>query len=1072
MRVLIIFLLLTVTPLCAQIDTEFWFAPPEVSSGHGDRPILLQLSAMQESATVTIRLPAASTTPLATLVIGSGQSRRVDITPWIGSIETTPAALVRNSGLHITSTAPITAYYEVSSTWNVDIFTLKGKNAIGNQFIIPGQNIYDISNEYNPVPTSTVDIVATRNNTVVMITPASDVRGHDAGEEFRVKLNRGQTYSIRRNSSFASNHLGGTVINANKPIAVTLKDDSAIEGGCRDLLGDQHIPVKVAGREYVVIKGFLDAGEYAFITGIEDSTEVVIGGSTTEIMGRGDLFRIRLEDAATHILADKPVYVLHVTGFGCEAGMAVLPSVNCRGSDQIGFTRSTTEFFGLNILVRREGISNFTLNGRDDLITGDMFDPVEGTDDAWYAAQVPFEANNIVSANMASLISNTTHSFQIGLVNGGAGTSCRYGYFSAFSTLFIGDDQAICPGDSLLLDAGIGKDDYVWSDGSGESSLYVKEPGKYWVTSSNQGCTLSDTVEITVREASLNLGDDASFCPGDTFVIDGGDQFSWQWSNGHTGRYLEVTEPGIYSLSITNFTGCSAADSIIVTQSEKPEIDLGQDTVKCPEETIELQAFWPGATYAWNTGSTDPSITADTAGTYIVEVQLNTCSVSDTIIISGHPTPAQEQVYGSPSVCPQVEAVDYYVDETENTTYEWQASGGVIVWEQQDSIRIDWGDANDNACVSVQLTNEFGCSSRLNFPVIINQRLQVALPSGPDSLCINLGDEIVYAVGYTNGSVYEWQIPGAEVLSAENQSEIEVKWTEPGSHAVFVTETSITDTDVCDGTSDTLIVNIIEDTTSLDLLYTSVNDKGVEVHWEVNQPERILGQSLLLHREADNAGEDTIFTLHAWDTIFLDTTAIADQFRYSYYIAGQNSCLEAIETNSHAPVKLVSITDTISGLISLEWDHYEGWGGFEDVTLVQITDDIPESAVIAYSSDPSVTIDGNNGFLHEFALQYRHAKGWISSSNIVTVELQHPVTIPNLITPNADGHNDYLVIPKVELYPDARLRIMNRWGQVVYQTVGYDNSWEGEGDKSGIYFYQLELPRNEQLLKGFVEVMQ
>ncbi|MEO8474512.1 MAG: hypothetical protein ABI477_20080, partial [Chryseolinea sp.] len=41
----------------AQIDTEFWFAPPEVTFGHGDRPLLLRMSSVDDAAIVTVTMP-------------------------------------------------------------------------------------------------------------------------------------------------------------------------------------------------------------------------------------------------------------------------------------------------------------------------------------------------------------------------------------------------------------------------------------------------------------------------------------------------------------------------------------------------------------------------------------------------------------------------------------------------------------------------------------------------------------------------------------------------------------------------------------------------------------------------------------------------------------------------------------------------------------------------------------------------------------------------------------------------------------------------------------------------------
>ena len=67
-----------------------------------------------------------------------------------------------DTGLRITSSAPITAYYEQGSTFNAEIFVLKGKNALGNHFIIPWQTIYDNSLAYIPTPYASFDVVATK----------------------------------------------------------------------------------------------------------------------------------------------------------------------------------------------------------------------------------------------------------------------------------------------------------------------------------------------------------------------------------------------------------------------------------------------------------------------------------------------------------------------------------------------------------------------------------------------------------------------------------------------------------------------------------------------------------------------------------------------------------------------------------------------------------------------------------------------------------------------------------------------------------------------------------------------
>ncbi|MCB9224919.1 MAG: HYR domain-containing protein, partial [Crocinitomicaceae bacterium] len=70
-------------------------------------------------------------------------------------------------------------------------------------------------------------------------------------------------------------------------------------------------------------------------------------------------------------------------------------------------------------------------------------------------------------------------------------------------------------------------------------------------------------------------------------------------------------------------------------------------------------------------------------------------------------------------------------------------------------------------------------------------------------------------------------------------------------------------------------------------------------------------------------------------------------------------------------------------------------------------------------------------------------------------------------SPNGDGHNETFQIKNIHRYPDNTLTVMNRWGDVVYQMHGYDNSWDGTpnkgivlyGDKvpEGSYFYIFDL---------------
>ncbi|KAI9549350.1 hypothetical protein GHT06_003716 [Daphnia sinensis] len=76
-----------------------------------------------------------------------------------------------------------------------------------------------------------------------------------------------------------------------------------------------------------------------------------------------------------------------------------------------------------------------------------------------------------------------------------------------------------------------------------------------------------------------------------------------------------------------------------------------------------------------------------------------------------------------------------------------------------------------------------------------------------------------------------------------------------------------------------------------------------------------------------------------------------------------------------------------------------------------------------------------------------------SKSYVVVVK---PFFIPNLITPNGDGKNDRFEIKGFARFISIELRVFNRWGDLVFNQVNYDNNWSAEGLSEGTYFYVLK----------------
>lgn len=429
------------TLLRAQTGTEFWFGAPEVSSGHADNPVYLRICDIGLGSTVTIDQPANSSfTPIVVTLTANG-AENVDLTSNLADLEHTVPDAVVNKGLRIVATNPITAYYEVATSVNTDIFTLKGDNALGTTFFIPAQTHWENHDDFSPSPKSGFIVVATENNTTVTITPSKNIEGHSGGTPFTITLDRGQSYSAQAVGEDGDDHLGGSKVVSDKPVVVTLFDDSAYNassGWCRDLMGDQLIPVSALGDAYILIKGFLGflglGSDRVYVLAATNNTNVYINGSGTPsaTLDAGDQYEYVLSSNVVYITSSEPVVILHVTGYGCEVGMAVVPTVYCAGSEEVKFTRSTSESFYLIVLVPNGFTDDFILNGNTTYLQASDFTVVPNTGGNWYYCRKSFNTTR-VPVGTTSTIENTGFRFQMGIINGGSSTGCRYGYFSNFN---------------------------------------------------------------------------------------------------------------------------------------------------------------------------------------------------------------------------------------------------------------------------------------------------------------------------------------------------------------------------------------------------------------------------------------------------------------------------------------------------------------------------------------------------------------------------------------------------------------------------------------------------------------
>jgi gliding motility-associated-like protein len=109
-----------------------------------------------------------------------------------------------------------------------------------------------------------------------------------------------------------------------------------------------------------------------------------------------------------------------------------------------------------------------------------------------------------------------------------------------------------------------------------------------------------------------------------------------------------------------------------------------------------------------------------------------------------------------------------------------------------------------------------------------------------------------------------------------------------------------------------------------------------------------------------------------------------------------------------------------------------------------------------------------------YILTVTDANGCTAATN---VELKEPMDIdlPEAFSPNDDGYNDYYVINGLDNFPDNKLEIFNRWGNLVYAATNYQNTWNGRSQKDeqlpdGTYYVVLKLSKGQSTRAASVEI--
>jgi predicted transcriptional regulator len=335
------------------------------------------------------------------------------------------------------------------------------------------------------------------------------------------------------------------------------------------------------------------------------------------------------------------------------------------------------------------------------------------------------------------------------------------------------DDQAICPGDTAVLDAGFPGNKYNWSTGENTQTIEVTSSGSYAVTVTDaNSCTGVDTADVTINTPPvIDAGPDQTICQGDTAVLNAtANTPIVQWNTGETTNKINVAPADTttyFVMASDTDNGCSASDSVTVNVSPGPVVSAGPDDTVCQGDTATLTASG-GGSYQWSTGDTTATteVEAMTQSTFPVTVtDSNGCTATASAKVVLYPEP-QINAGSNDTVC-----------QGDTATLTVSGSGS-YQWSTGDSAATIEVEAMTQSTYPVTVTDSNGCTAKDSAKVVLYPEPQVDAGSN-DSICP--GDTATLTA--SGGGSYQWS-------TGDTTATIEVQAMIQSTYHVAMTDTN------------------------------------------------------------------------------------------------------------------------------------------------------------------------------------------------------------------------------------------------------------------------------------------
>ncbi len=624
----------------------------------------------------------------------------------------------------------------------------------------------------------------------------------------------------------------------------------------------------------------------------------------------------------------------------------------------------------------------------------------------------------------------------------------------------INDNGAI----ALTVSGGSGTLSYTWSDDNTATTASRTDlsAGDYMVTISDaNGCTQVETFTVgyepSAPEASGFSTTDAS-CDG---VADG--SLSFSLTNGdpnyvitllNTSTNIPETETldeynptytrtglaaGRYDITIVDANGLEATTTVTIAAPEAFSVAgivaSATDEVDC-NGTINLNVSGGSGDYMyeWSNEESSRDLLSVCPGDYMVTItDSNGCSQVESFNL----TLFFADGVTNPTLCPQGDATGN-VDLNVNGglapfTYSWTGPEGFTgATDTEDLIGVPAGEytvvITDAANVAITQTFTVGSTSSLAVQVMNDQN-----QNGFGVSCNGSTDAALIAIGQNSDQyAYVWRdAAGSELSTTANLSNVGA-----GTYSV-----EVTDNQNCVVTSS---IEVIEPT-ALSLVSDILD---IECSGDGNGEIMIVADGGV--RNTDNTYNYT--WSHDADNNFPAAIGLLGG-TYVVTVTDANNCTIVDSLTVSAPDSLTLTVDvTPFDIFNAGSAIANVMGGTPPYRYNWTQNATGEPAGVSTAIE-----DVNREMVLD--LQVTDINGCtVSASEISIFNMTDCLTSTPVITPNGDGLNELFVIQCLGLYPENKLEIYSRWGQLVHEQAGYDNTWDardanGQPLPAGAYFY-------------------